>query len=400
MKTRWFAAASTAAMMIATTTVARAAQTLPNPSFGQETPIKVSQTDYPTPTPEATATATPAPAATATPTVTTGAASLKVGGTIFANYQYSLTEHAGNVNSFDVNRAYINIEPSWGDDFSARITPDITRQGNSTLGTNGSITSNTTGSLLYRLKYAYISNKTIKNLTLKVGAQQTPEIDFEESIWVYRVLQTMAIEQFFGAASSDFGYSAQYTNGPVDLHMGVFNGTGYTKPDTNKYKELDTRLTVRLFQPDKEPGLRATLYYSYDLTGPAQNSDRVRALGMLSFQNTPLTAGAQYIAGQQSAGGGAPQIKSSGASLFGYVNLPVSAPSCNIKTVRVLARVDLYDPNTDSAAKNDNQTRIVAGVAVKPNDKMMMVADYQSLKTDKPGAVATQALFLNWEAKF
>src|SRR5437868_15034644 len=81
-------------------------------------------------TPTATATpisesgvATPAPTA-APALVTTGATKLKIGGVFYAFYKYDLSKNAHDINNFDVSRAYVNVEPSWGDDFSARVTTD------------------------------------------------------------------------------------------------------------------------------------------------------------------------------------------------------------------------------------------------------------------------------------
>src|SRR4051794_17307905 len=102
-----------------------------------------AQYDSPAATPAATATPgemaspTPTPSSNQTGTVVTGATKLKLGGTFFAFYRYDLSKNAHDINNFDVSRAYINVEPSWGDDFYARVTTDLVRE-TLTQGTSGS----------------------------------------------------------------------------------------------------------------------------------------------------------------------------------------------------------------------------------------------------------------------
>src|SRR6201999_1593673 len=101
-------------------------------------------------------------AATANPQVTPAAGytppddtpSLKVGGTLFADYTYnsSPTVHDADNNSvhgstFEVQRAYINITASLNHWISFRITPDVSRE----TGTGSSLS----GSQDFRLKYGY-----------------------------------------------------------------------------------------------------------------------------------------------------------------------------------------------------------------------------------------------------
>src|SRR5437773_4009507 len=129
---------------------------------------------------------TPAAGATGaddTPTV-------KVGGTIFTDYTYTdeptTLDADGNVihpTAFDVKRAYINITGTLHHLVGFRITPDITR----TTTTGDKID----GSLTFRLKYAY-GQFNLDNAWgspgswARLGAQQTPYIDYVEGIYRYR----------------------------------------------------------------------------------------------------------------------------------------------------------------------------------------------------------------------
>ena len=81
---------------------------------------------------------------------------INIGITLFANYSYqdspkvadgSPQKNSINPNSFDVNRAYINVTGSLSHWFSFRITPDISRE----TGTGSSLA----GSQTFRIKYGY-----------------------------------------------------------------------------------------------------------------------------------------------------------------------------------------------------------------------------------------------------
>ena len=120
-----------------------------------------------------------------------------------------------------------------------RFTPDIRRV------TDGSLA----GSLIVRVKYAFAQIDNIGPRSwIRLGAHQTPWLDFEESINRYRVQGTMFAErEGLIPGSSDFGasYFAQLPGGYGEFHAGVYNGEGYAQPELNKYKSVQGRLTVR-----------------------------------------------------------------------------------------------------------------------------------------------------------
>jgi hypothetical protein len=389
--------------LLLTASAARAAETLPLPTEPMPD-FAVAQYDAsPTPTPDAAMTpaATPMPVATPAPVAVAPANStkLKIGGVIYTLYSHDLSKNAagkslGNKNGFDVSRAYINLEPSWGDDWFARVTVDVAR---ATTTSAGNATINTTGSLIERAKYAYLGGRVTKDIDIRFGLQQTPWIDFEEGVWEYRVLTNTMAESFYGMSSSDFGLStkAKLLGGALDIHAGVYNGETYQKPENNKYKEVSGRVTYTILPMEKDKGLKASVYYGFGLKGPQQDSEKERIIGMISFQNAMFTAGAQYLYAQDSAGA-PPRIKGGAESVFGHVNVPVAFGL--VTGMRVLARVDLVDPNTDK--DKDGTTRIIGGVAFKYTPQIQLVLDYQSSAPQDSAKKPTQGAFAHIEAKF
>ena len=83
--------------------------------------------------------------------------------------------------------------------------------------------------------------------------------------------------------------------------------------------------------------------------------------------------------------------------LFAVVTIPHVQPP-GMKDLRLLARVDVFDPDHDT--KKDGSTRIIAGVAARSNDKIQFILDYQQTDPEAAGAKTAQALFAHWEAKF
>lgn len=348
------------------------------------------------PSPEAS----PAPSPTATPTekkkpeVTTGATKLKVGGVLWANYAYDLTEGRDGLNGFDVGRAYVNVEPSWGDKLSARITPDLVRETAPVLsGTAGTLTpGNTTGNLTFRVKYAYLTYTPAKDSFVRLGMIPTMYTPFEEDLWGYRFVAQTATDTFYGMSSSDFGLSAgvKLLGGRLDVATAVVNGESYTRPERDKYKEWQTRATVQIL-PSKAGGLKATGYYSIGGRGP--DSDKVRGVGLLSYQHDVFTVAAEYVYAHDGGGPAGPRVRGGGPGAFASAKLPFLREH----GLNAMARVDLVDP--DAATDDDGVTRIIAGVGGQVHEKVRFLVDLQRLDYEDERADA-QVVFAHWEAKF
>jgi hypothetical protein len=186
-------------------------------------------------------------------------------------------------NNFDVTRAYLNVNAQVARNVRFRFTPDIRRINDGSLA----------GSLVVRVKYAFAQ---IDNLTprgwLRLGAHQTPWLDFEESINRYRVQGQMFGErEGLIPGSSDFGasYFTPLPGGYGEIHGGLFNGEGFGQPEANKYKSAQLRVTVRPF-PNAPIVKGVRVSGSYNAGWYA--ADRPRRLGivMCSFEHAHLVA--------------------------------------------------------------------------------------------------------------
>ena len=285
------------------------------------------------------------PPASTSPTV-------KVGVTIFADYLVTQTPKITDANGekvtanvFNVGRSYINVTGSASQRVTFRITPDIAR------ATDGSLS----GSQLFRLKYAYFDVALPHRTSIRFGMQQTPFIDGQEGVYRYRFQGTSFAERDGGLASSDVGITARTAMGAYgDVHVGIYNGEGYSRAEVNDQKALMARVTVRPMPTHAiAKGLKLTGYLHADEY--VQGAPRNRTVLSATFEHARFNAGADYVRRVDQPTPAAAEVTGQGYSFF-------VTPFAKQKGVGVegLLRFDRFEPNTnvDAAWK-----RLIAGVA-------------------------------------
>lgn len=309
---------------------------------------------------------------------------VSVGGLVYTQFLYELKDTLNHANNFDVTRAYVNVLGKFSGGVGTRVTADIYR--------------NADGSLGYRLKYAYAAfTPNGSPLTYKVGQIHTPWLDWEEALWDYRMQGSMALELGFMTAagsqsgyvsSSDFGVGVDGKWGAdkVNVQLTVVNGENYNKAPGDKGKDVDGRISLRLLDTDDSSrvgGLRVTGYAQY---GRATGGlERNRFLGMVSYRSKQITLAGEAAVTQDGAlGVAAGHVYSA----FGVFKLPRSKAA-------LLARVDVADAQAGVA---DRQTRLIGGVSyqLSPNWRLLGDWDYVSFQgtpTAAQEAVRSQALF-------
>jgi hypothetical protein len=296
-----------------------------------------------------------------------------VGGVIYAQYSYALKDTANHGNNFDVTRAYLNVLGKFAHGIQTRVTADIFRS--------------TDGSLSYRLKYAYGAWTPDKSaLTFKLGQIHTPFIDWEESLWDYRVQGQMALERGGYLSSSDFGLGidGNWGSDKVNAQIGAYNGENYNKAPGDQGKDLMGRVSVRLVGSDeggRTGGLRLTGYAHHGV--PTGGGTRQRYVGMVSWRSKVLTLAGEFGATKDSTVTTPPTAGKDGRviSVFGVVRIPKTK-------FEVLGRFDSTDPNTDAA--NDRLDRIVAGASYRWSGNLRATVDIDHLTYQ--GGTPTPAL--------
>lgn len=280
-----------------------------------------------------------------------------LGATIFTDFTYQdspkttdADKNSVNFSSFNVSRAYINVTGNLNHLLSFRVTPDIARE------TSG--TSSVSGSQVFRLKYAYgqlaLDDWTTKGSWLRLGIQQTPYVDYAESIYRYRFQGPIFVDREGFLSSSDAGFSGHW-NFPGnfgDVHAGVYNGENYNKAETNNEKAFEIRGTVRpLPLGGALKGLRLTGFVDSDR--PVENGKRDRTVGQISFEHPLVNAAIEYLDAKAKALSASPTVESKGWSAW-------ATPRFGKSGWEMLLRRDSIKPNTSSSEK---RTRNIIGLA-------------------------------------
>jgi hypothetical protein len=182
---------------------------------------------------------------------------IRIGAVFFGDYTVTQkpkgTDADGNEftpNSFSIGRAYVNVTGNISHHVAFRITPDITRE--------TSTGSSLSGSYTFRLKYAYgqfnLDDWMTRVSWVRLGMQQTPWVDFEESIYRYRFQGTVFSEREGFMSSSDVGATFHYNfeGNYGEVHGGFYNGENYNRFEANDQKAFQVRGTVRPLHPSPQ----------------------------------------------------------------------------------------------------------------------------------------------------
>lgn len=314
-------------------------------------------------------------------------ASARVGAVIFYDYSFQdtpkATDAAGNSispNAFSVTRAYLNITGNISHVVSYRITPDI----NSTRFTLAG--NNMNGSYVFRLKYAY-AQFALTDYTgqwtgsfVRLGIQQTPFIDYQESIYRYRFQGTVFAERDGGMSSSDAGVSF-HANIPKtygDFQVGLYNGEGYNGAEPNDQKALMMRGTVRPFPTGGAlaKAVRLTGFYFGDHY--LKDYQRKRVVGNVSIEQRKYNFSFDYMTrvDQNKTPPDATRTESGGYSV---VLTPFFQEKGN--GWEALLRYDSFRPDSGNFSDR-RQNRTILGIAYW---------------FPHPGGAGTAALMLDYE---
>jgi len=290
------------------------------------------------------------PAAGSTPPDDTP--SVAVGATFFADYTYTDSPEATDVDgnpyhpsAFNVTRSYININGKVSHLVAFRITPDITRV--------------SSGDLSFRLKYAFaqvnLDDWMPPGSWVRFGQNQTPYVDYEEGIYRYRFQGTTFPEREGYLTSSDLGASFHYTlvHNYGDLHAGIYNGEGYHAPEANNQPSFQVRGTFRPFARGSAVARGLNLTGFYDADHYVKNGEKKRGMVEVYFQHEYARAAFTYLNTRDQKSATAIDAHGHGWSVW---FTPISKVGWE-----GLFRYDHYTPNT--SFDHQVHTRVIAGLA-------------------------------------
>ena len=288
---------------------------------------------------------------------------VSVTGVIYTQYQYSDAPIPAK-STFDMTRAYVNVLGRFSNGITTRLTTDVLPNG---VG----------GNYVMRLKYAFAAwTPTGSSLTYKLGMIQTPFVDYEETLWDYRMQGTIAVDRYGAMTSSDagFGVDGHWNGERVNAQFALVNGEGYANGIGDFRKDVEARVSFRLKPTDDNSrvgGLRATGYVGIGKV-TTTGADRNRYLGQLSYRTTEYTIAGEYVS-RKDAG-----VTGSIISAFGVYHFDRSK-------VALIGRVDIVDPDNNVAS--NNTTRIIGGASYQLSPNVRMLADIDRVKASGGTAI-------------
>lgn len=305
----------------------------------------------------------------------------------FLSYQSGRKNDATD-NEFLLKRGYITFQKKFDDNFSARITQDVSvdREGDGE------------GDIEIRLKYGYLryqfeSNDIFYKPQIEFGLVSRPWIDFEQSINPYRVQGTMFLERYGILSSADYGVTfLTLLGGEIDeeyqknvnknfpgkygsMAIGIFNGGGYHAIEKNENKLIEGRLSIRLL-PNILPGLQLSYAGAFGKGNSGLSPDfNVNAV-FISFESKIFVMTGSYYTGKGFESGEklSPDnlpYNNNGYSLFADLNIPNTKFS-------LLGRYDYF--KTKQTAEEVTQKRMILGISYSFLEGSKMILDYDSIK--------------------
>jgi hypothetical protein len=312
--------------------------------------------------------------------------SVKVSGVIYTYYQFTTYGVDGNnFNRFELDRAYLTAKATLSDNVRMQFTSDVYRQ------TDTSKNAYYPG-VAVRMKFAYVEYLPAGDIVLRVGMIPTHWQGIIDGIWKYRVLSASITDNTRAGynASADIGATATYTlpSKLGEVLLGIYNGSGYSSPEANRFKDLAVRATVTPLA--NQPLTLGAYYYKGGNESKIKQylgKDRWGALASYSYCG--VTAGVEY---NQKHDQGKPSnvalddttLVGDAISFFGEAKSPFDG---FLGSLALIWRFDYTDANTDGG--RDIARFWIAGISCKISDKLMFVIDRQTNSVE-PGVLLTR----------
>ena len=328
-------------------------------------------------------------------------------------------------NTFEINRAYLNVYYSPTDAVTFRLTPELYRQIGTAPATKiGKVTAlgqNADQQLPFRLKYAYLEfntpfvhSESFKKDKFTIGMQQSPLIEWQDRLYGFRYVNTVPWD-FLGFSSSLLGASL---HGPIEFNgkqyfdyaFGVYNNASYRSLEQSEKKQVMARLTYYPFGAKSDlDGIGFTGFYDFGYTNVTPDSGvnfplyRVSALMHFTAGNNSYSITGEFDAGRNAYtsgnffSGNAPLdefglgvtqyagfdaltkallningAKQRGYALLGHALIPRSP-------FTAFATFQSFSPNVNVARNPLDFNRVVGGISYRFSDRLRFAITGQNL---------------------
>jgi len=298
----------------------------------------------------------------------------KVGTTIYGEWN-SINRSAGspaNTNQFSLNRAYITVTKDFNDWLGMNFTSDLFTSKDANDVNDG---------LQLRIKNTFLNVKFLGTDSM-LGMIPTPSDYYDSSIWPYRVQGSNLLDGLGIQSTADLGvvntgviggymdeeylqYAAKPFAGKWGGYMiGIYNGSGFDKPENNNNKVVSGLAYVRPFPTISIlKGFQLAYVGTYGDSntnfaagnGPTSEFPVWQAnIGQASLQHPYFTIMGQYYWGRGTKDSNEENDRRA-YQASAFFRVPA------LEKLRVFGKLYNYDPNTNRA--DDDYSVYVAGLS-------------------------------------
>lgn len=275
----------------------------------------------------------------------------KISGYMFGDYAYEFSHpdsatDALNRNGFQFRRVYFTYDRTLSETFAVRLRLEM----NSPEFGKGDL-------LAPYIKHAFLAwYDVVPESRLYFGISSTPTWYISEDLWGYRSVEKTIMDLRKVAGSSDFGLALQGRIGKagvLNYHLMIANGAG-TKGETDKNKRVYLNIPIKI-----QNAYFLVPYVDYE--GGNDGKDKNLMAVFAGIQKPKFHGGVEVFqkTSNKALAKGADRTEN-GISIFGAVKAA--------EKVKLFARYDIYDPNTD--VDDDGNNFIIAGLDFAPENNV------------------------------
>lgn len=293
---------------------------------------------------------------------------------VFYEYAHDATSGSADDGRFELSRVYLTFTEKPSENLSYKLQFDVGRAGSDPEDQ----------ALEAYIKVASLDWNTAWG-TWTLGMQGMNLFPVQENTFGNRFLAKPLMDEAKFSSSADLGVGWASPLGNL-LRASVLytNGTGYRKPEDDRYKKLSLQLVAGETALNRKDGWNAGLVYSLEPTSPEFARTVVGVFG--GWAGHGLRLGAELDTRTIE---GDTEVSQRVIGGYGNWKLPIALP------VEALAQVALVDPNTDAA--DNRETDLILGVKFAPAKGLLISPNLHRVDFEDEDAEPEVYYRLNFE---
>jgi hypothetical protein len=308
-------------------------------------------------------------------------------------------------NQFSLDRSYVTVNSKLTDYSSVNITTDLRSVG----GYDGY-------TIVLKYGYANIKTKFAPPLSFTLGLQPPKFIEYNDGqVWGRRYIAKSIADHNDFFTTSDLGFTADYGLGENSdmgsVGLSIWNGTSYTDlTENNKSKDFNFYAAVKPLTKNEDFSRTILVGQIYlgtqnvPIDTSEQASDYKRQIisfsGKFNYRDY-FDLGGEFWNNTLGTGAGNDDLKQTAISVYGALYFKgFVAETSPFKTLNLMVRYDIFDPNTDSAAGKNKKNWMIVGLECAPVKGINTAINYRSESFEESDKPSQNYLYFNTEFRF